>query len=362
MADQVQTPRPAGRTEDKAQARARQLTRLQKLGLLVASLGKEGGSRLLKQFERDEIDRIAEAIVELEDEKLADEATVTAVLDEFHEVLENEGAFLTNVGRALDESLESLYGAEAARKIADRARESSRARYPFRAFRGLRAADLAQVLMEEHPQVRAIVVANLDADLAAAVLFELPEGERPGIIQRVATMEDPPPRVLLQVAMNIAERTKGMKRVTKEGPQRKDPRIATVAGILNAAPGGTEKSVLEKIDAVKPELSERIRESMFEFKDLVLVDRRSMQKILAGLDTKVLALSLKACTDEVRDTILSAVSQRTREMILEERELIGAVAVTEVLAAQKEIVTYVRKLMDSGDLQVNRGREGAYVS
>jgi flagellar motor switch protein FliG len=175
-------------------------------------------------------------------------------------------------------------------------------------------------------------------------------------------MEEPSPRILMQVAASISERTAGLKRIAKDDPGQKDRRVVACANILNSTRGGVEKTILERIASVSPELSERIRESMFEFKDLVFLDKRAMQKVLAGLDSKVLAMALKSCPEDVRGALLSCVSQRTRDLIMEEKELLGSVALTEVLQSQKEIVDFVRKLIDGGEVQIARGREGAYVS
>ena len=94
---------------------------------------------------------------------------------------------------------------------------------------------------------------------------------------------------------------------------------------------------------------------MFTWADLQLLEKRTMQKVLAGIDTKLLAMALKACDEEVAEALLSATSQRTQDMIQEERELLGAVPLSEVLDSQKQILLTVRDLMDSGEVTVSKG-------
>jgi flagellar motor switch protein FliG len=87
-----------------------------------------------------------------------------------------------------------------------------------------------------------------------------------------------------------------------------------------------------------------------------------MQRILADIDTRILALGLKACDETVSSKILAAVSSRTGEMIREERDLLGSVPLKDVLDARKQILTIVRDLISKGEVTVARGKDSAYVS
>ena len=104
-------------------------------------------------------------------------------------------------------------------------------------------------------------------------------------------------------------------------------------------------------------MAAEIRESMFTWVDLGEVDKRSMQKILASVDTRTLALALKACVPEVEANVISNLSTRVQEMVAEERELAGLVPMTEVLASRAEIMRAVHALIDAGEFKPSRGGE-----
>ena len=70
----------------------------------------------------------------------------------------------------------------------------------------------------------------------------------------------------------------------------------------------------------------------------------TVQRILRDVDQSVLVLSLKASTEEIKEHILSNVSQRQKERILEDLQYLGAVKVSEVEAAQRKIVDVIRSL------------------
>lgn len=330
---------------------------VQKIAVLLAGLGDEAAARVLAVFDEDEQERIGQAMVELEDENLGEEV-VAAVVEEFKTMVKSGVGFRSHVGRTLQTVLNRLYGADEAAKRLSRIREESRSRHPFRPLQLLQAPDLARILRDEHPQLQALVLGNLEPEQAADVLRCMPEGDRPSVVERMATMEEPPPRLLKQVAQEIIERTRGLPRA--EGRAPPDARMGVVADILNAAPEAS-KEILAKVDEEDQVLGTRIRERMFTWRDLGAFDKRTMQKVLAGIDTKVLAVALKASDQATTDAIFAATSQRTKDMILEEKDLLGSMALSEVLDAQRQILTVTRDLISSGEIAVNKGRGAAYV-
>jgi flagellar motor switch protein FliG len=115
--------------------------------------------------------------------------------------------------------------------------------------------------------------------------------------------------------------------------------------------------VLDGIHAEDEEMASEIREFMFTWEDLAEVDKRAMQKILASVETRTLSIALKACSASVEDNIMNNLSSRVREMVKDERELAGALPMTEVLQNRAEIMTAVRDLMESGEFRPTRAGE-----
>jgi flagellar motor switch protein FliG len=148
----------------------------------------------------------------------------------------------------------------------------------------------------------------------------------------------------------------------RAGAAQADPRIDAVAKLLLNAEPGNDAKILEKLSEQGPDLPQKIRERMFQWSDLAVIDKKTMQRILADLDTRLLALGLKAGDDDVRNKVMSAVSSRTAQMITEEKDLLGAVPLKEVLDAQNQILTVVRDLISKGDVKLARGKDAVYVS
>lgn len=333
---------------------------IQKIAVLLTVIGEESSSKVMAGFDSDEQMRIGQAMVELEDAEIGEDV-VQSTLDEFRQMLASGVAFRAQFGKALGKMFTKLYGNDEATKRVSRIREDSKSRFPFRPLMLLRPGDLARLLREEHAQVQALVLSNLDPDYTADVLNAIPEEERAAIVTRMATMEDPPPRVMKQVANDLIERSRGLPRSSEGHGGTEEPKLRVVADVLNASPK-SNKEILKKVEEKDTDLGTRIRERMFTWSDLKLLDKRTIQKVLAGIDTKLLAVSLKASEAAVTDAILGATSQRTKDMISEEKELLGSMPLAEVLEAQRQVLTTVREMMMSGEIQVSKGNKAAYVS
>ncbi len=330
------------------------LSGIQKIAVLLGVLGDATAAKIMASFEVDEQDRIGQAMVELEETDL-DENVINRIVDEFREMLAAGVVFRSNLGKTLDGMMENLHGEEDGRRRIARIREKSRSRFPFRGLRGIKVQDLARLLLDEHQQVQALVIANLDSEQAASVLEVFPETLRSEVVSRMATMDEPSARMLKHVAQTMLDRTRGLRREEESEHDEDETRYRVVADILNATAPGTDKEILKTIEEGDEELSTNIRDRMFTWSDLAVLDKRTMQKVLAGIDTALLAMALKACDEEIADALLGATSQRTRDMIQEERELLGALPLTDVLDAQRQILLTVRDLMDSGEITVSKG-------
>ena len=121
--------------------------------------------------------------------------------------------------------------------------------------------------------------------------------------------------------------------------------------------GGGDKAVLESIEETNAEIAGAIREQMFTFDDLQTLDKKSMQKILASVDSRQLAVSLKAAIPPVEQAILSNLSKRASDMVIEERDNLGPTPLTEVVEAQNEILKLIRDMMDKGAIKAGSAAE-----
>ncbi len=101
---------------------------------------------------------------------------------------------------------------------------------------------------------------------------------------------------------------------------------------------------------------------MFVFADIVLLEDRALQLVLRGVETNALALALKGSGEAEKNAVMRNLSERARENLAEEIDLLGAVRMSQVEEARSGIVQVIRRLEESGQITVRREGEDEYVS
>jgi flagellar motor switch protein FliG len=222
-------------------------------------------------------------------------------------------------------------------------------------FEILRSADPTQVanlLAEEHPQTIALVLSYLEAKLAADIMTNLPDELQVEVTLRLAKMERVSPNVVDVIERGLKHKLSG---VISVAGFRETGGVAFLVKMLNQVDRGVQKTIFEALEPISPNLVEEIRANMFTFDDLVKLDDRSMQRVLRDVNKQDLALALKGAPDKVRDIIARNLSERARETLLEEVELLGPQLAKNVYGAQRRIVDTVRSLEEAEEIVISGG-------
>ena len=323
------------------------------LAMLLLSIDRELSAKVLRNFSDDTVDKVTRAMQELQ-EMAVDRETVRDAFRQTVVRMQQGGMALGDVGGLMQDVLSKAFGEERSGEVANRANNDILAKRPFAMFEALTAEDLANLLTEEHPQIAAVFIAHLDRQKGGEVLKMLEEDVRADLVHRVATLDRTPADVVQRVLEVMRKKVKDLGLTTL----RSEPKawVKAAASLLNNL-GGSDKAVLERIEVSSPEIAGEIREQMFTFEDIEQLDRKSMQKILAAVDSRQLAVALKAATPAVEQAILTNLSQRASGMVVEERDNLGPTPLSEVLEAQAEILKLIRDMMDKGDIKAGSAAE-----
>ena len=260
------------------------------LAMLLLSIDQELAARVMRNFTDDTVDKVTRAMQELQ-EMAIDSETVRTVYRTAVQRMRAGGMALGDVGASMNNVLVKAFGEERSGDVARRANSDILAKRPFAMFEALTAEDLANLLTEEHPQIAAVFLAHLDRMKGGEVLKFLEDEARADLVHRVATLDRTPADVVQRVLEVMRKKVKDLGLTTL----RSEPKawVKAAASLLNNL-GGGEKDVLENIEGTDPEIAGAIREQMFTFDDIQKLDKKSMQKILAAVDSRQLAVSLKA--------------------------------------------------------------------
>lgn len=348
MSDAAEATAAEAAPENESSARADRA-----IAILLLTIDQELSARVLRYLGEDTLNQLTRAMHELQETAVGRRA-VGSVFRDFVGRLREGGFALGDVGGMMESILVRAFGEQKGADVTKRASNEIIVRKPFAVFESLPPEDLANLLIEEHPQIAAVFMAHLDRVKAGNILRHLPEDRRGDIVHRVATLDRTPPEVVQRVLDVMRQKVKDLGLTTL----RSEPKawIKAAAAILNNM-GGGEKAILEEIGETDNAIAAGIRDEMFTFDDLGKLDKKSMQKILTQVDTRVLAMSLKACVQSVEDNVLGNLSKRAADMVAEERDTLGPTPLSEVIEAQTEILTLIRDMMDKGELAVAGGGE-----
>jgi len=303
---------------------------------------------------RAEMEELTAEIMRMErvDQTVADE-----VVDEFYRVAEIGPGIGGGLGFA-QQLLEASVGKEKAAGMIERL-QASMAGHSFEFLQKADARQVVSLLDGEHPQTTALVLAHLRPDHASAILAGLPAELRADVAHRIALMERASPDVVTVVIEALQRKASAVLQPRE---------LAAVGGvqplveIINRADPTTEKSILEGLSARDEALADQVRSLMFVFGDVVLLEDRAVQLVLRQVETGTLAQALKGSTAEVREKILRNLSDRARENLLEEIDLLGPVRLSQVEEARAAIVQVIRGLEESGQIVVRRDGEDELVA
>jgi len=213
---------------------------------------------------------------------------------------------------------------------------------------------LSEFVRKEHPQTIALILANLNPMQSSAILSEIPEKLQVDVITRLATLQRISPYIINEVEGILESQIKalfGQADVSIPGG------VQLVAQILNSTDRATERNVLSTLERTHPELALEIKQLMFVFEDIMLLDDRSIQRVLKEVDMKELSLALKGTSEEVKAKIFKNMSSRAADMIKEDMEYMGPVKVKDVEDSQQKIVDIIRRLEEEGEVVIS-GRGG----
>ncbi|HOO30836.1 MAG TPA: flagellar motor switch protein FliG, partial [Bacillota bacterium] len=313
-----------------------------KAAIVLVSLDSETAASVLKHMKDDDIEQLTLEIATLG--KVTPEQQETA-LEEFYQLaLAQEYIAQGGIDYA-KQILEKALGTAKAMEIINRLSANLRVT-PFAFARNVSPEQLTGFIEGEHPQTIALVVAHLRPDQAALVLSALPPDLQADVALRVAQMEGARPEVIKEVE-EVLER-----KLTTFGTQEFQAAggVKSLVEVLQNVDRSTEKVILERLEEENPEIAEEIKNLMFVFEDIVFMEDRYVQMIIREIDSKDLALALKAASDEVKDKIMRNMSERAATMLQEELEYLGPVRLRQVEEAQMKIVAVIRKMEEAGQI------------
>ncbi len=322
------------------------LTGTRKVAALLIALGTEPAAKLLARVSPDQVDRIA---LELMRTPSLDPAVRDSVLEETYAgVFSHLGSLPGGESYALD-LFKEAFGEGKATELIARV-QKSQVQVPFSFLRDVDPVQIKDMIIGEHPQTIALILAHLEPRLAAHVIILLDHDLQVEVARRIALTDTTTPDTLATVEGGLRRR---MSAVVTEGSQVGG--VRPLAHVLNQVGRSAERQILGSLAEQDAALAEEVRRFMFVFEDIAQVDDRAMQRIIRELDVKDIALALRNGTDAVKERFFKNMSQRAAEMLREEMALTPQVRMKNVEEAQGRIVEIIKRLEDQDEIVISLG-------
>ena len=324
-----------------------QMAGLQKAAILLIALGPEKSASIFKHLKEEEIEELT---LEIANTRSITPAIKEQVIEEFYQICLAQQYIAEGGINYAKELLEKSFGNDKAVDVISKLTASLQVK-PFEFVRKAEASQLFNFIQDEHPQTIALILSYLPSAQAAQVVSALPPDRQADVAKRIAVMDRTSPDVIKEVEKVLESKLASLvnQDYTIIGG------VDAVVDILNTVDRGTEKHIMETLEIEEPELADEIRKKMFVFEDILLLDDRSIQRVLRDVENSDLAVALKGSNEQVQNAIFNNLSKRLATMIKEDMEFMGPVRMKDVEEAQQKIVSVIRKLEDAGEIVISRG-------
>lgn len=318
-----------------------------KAAILLLSLSEEDAAQILKHLEPKQVQKVGMAMASLDD---LSQAKISAVHNLFIEQIQSFSTIGFQSEEFIRKALTAALGEDKAASLIDQIVMGSGAK-GLDSLKWMDSKQVANIIRNEHPQIQTIVLSYLEPEQSAEILSQFPEKVRLDLMMRIANLEEVQPAALQELNEIMEKQFAG-----QAGAQAaKMGGLKAAADIMNYLDTNVEGQLMDSIREHDEEMSQQIQDLMFVFENLLDVDDRGIQAILREVQQDVLMKAMKGADDSMKEKILKNMSKRAADMLADDLEAMAPVRISEVEAAQKEILSTARRLADSGEIMLGSG-------
>lgn len=324
-----------------------------KSAVLMLALGENEAAEVMKYLSPKEVQKLGSAMATL---KSVGREQVETTVKDFLAVADESSDFGLDSDEYIRSVLNKALGDKAS-SVLDRIlqnRDSS----GIESLKWMDAPSVADLVMNEHPQIIATILVHLDADHASEILSQFTERLRQDTLLRIATLDGVQPTALNELNDVLSKLLSGNENLKKQSMGG----VKVAAEIMNYFSGDVEATAMESLKSYDEDLAQQIMDTMFVFDDIIGIDDKGIQVMLREVQSETLIIALKGTTAEMREKIFKNMSSRAAEMMREDLESKGPVKLSEVEAQQKQMLQVVRRLADEGQIMIGgKGGDDEYV-
>ncbi|KGY13828.1 flagellar motor switch protein FliG [Vibrio tubiashii] len=321
----------------------------ERAAILLLSLNEEDAAGIIRHLEPKQVQRVGSAMARAAD---LSQEKVGAVHRAFLEDIQK----YTNIGMGSEDfmrnALVAALGEDKANNLVDQILLGTGSK-GLDSLKWMDPRQVASIIINEHPQIQTIVLSYLEPDQSAEILNQFAERDRLDLMMRIANLEEVQPSALAELNEIMEKQFAG-----QAGAQAaKIGGLKAAAEIMNYMDNNVEGILMEQIRDQDEDMATQIQDLMFVFENLIEVDDQGIQKLLRDVPQDALQRALKGADDALREKIFKNMSKRAAEMMRDDLEAMPPIKVSDVEAAQKEVLAIARRMADSGEIMLGGGAD-----
>ena len=319
------------------------LSHVEQTALVLLGMGEDAAAKVLRNFTRDETQRVTKAMAKLSGIK-SDSAN--GVIQHFFEDFRQHSGIRGASKEYLSNTLRKALGNDLAKGLLNNL-YGDEIRNNMQRLQWVEAEVLARFISNEHPQMQAIFLAYLPPESSSTVLKHLPEDYHDELLYRIAQLQDIDHQVASDLN-DLIERCIEQVSVSQSAPLSG---VKQVADIINRFEGD-RGSLMEMLKLHDEEVVSEIEQNMFDFKVLGRQREETMDRLVQQVPLELWGVALKGAEILLQQTIKSAMPQRMVKALEDDMEIRGAVPLSRVERARQEIMQIVRELDEAGEIEL----------
>jgi flagellar motor switch protein FliG len=319
------------------------LSKVEQAALLLLGMGEEVAAGVLRNFSRDEVQKVAKVMSTLSDIKTAQAKDVIEdFFDDFKEHSGIQGASKNFIDNMLNSALDGniakglvadLYGDEIKNKI--------------QKLQWIPAEILMKGITNEHAKMQGVFLAYLPAEISSEILALFSEETRIDLLYRITQIEELEQNVaddLLELIERCATEYTDNKTGSLKG-------IKQVADIINSY-DGDKAAIMHSLKGINNQVGNQIESDMFDFSIISNQTEQTLGVIHENITPALWAVALKGASLEFKQDILKSLPKRLAGDLESQIKELGGVPVSAVKNAQTEIMNTLKELNDAGDIEL----------
>ncbi len=263
-----------------------------------------------------------------------DSGVLRAVLEEFYRLLVKK-QYLIGGPTISQKILKTTFGVD---------EESSfdvTAEFSFQFLEKLSDERLLSFLSQDRPQLAALIFSFLDENRVVSILSHM-DVDRAVNVSRLMLTLDVPNYFWVQKLSSALE----MKLLAPEVSIDETEKLLKISRVLEKLSTELREKLMAFLSNVDPGLVQKMRTLIFTFEDFFTLSDDHLKAVLYEADIRHIGTAMLNCQGPLRDKILSNLSERMQQVVIETEKLSVSIRPSEIERAQYELVRIARQLAD----------------